>query len=221
MGTPANPPGPEPLERVFVASADSLTGVPLPLAPPRPAPLAPPRHAWLRLTLFCALLGSVLTVVYAWLLARQDAGSPLDASGLASYHQVLVPLLAIAALGGALILERRPVAGMALLLLGTGLGLPGGAAWLLPAAVLGCVWAAQHDAPARIVLGFLLLLPGIASVYYGALAGLSYLSGVPVHILPPGLLAPADLLQALAPLQLLPVALLGAWLLVTRRPSAA
>lgn len=209
------------LQRNFpAAGAEALTG--RPLAPPATSRAAgPPRDAWLRLTLYCSLLGAVLTILYAWVLARQDALAALDASGLASYHQILVPLLAVGALAGVLILERAPTLGVLLMLLGTLLGLAGGAVWLLPGTFLACVWAARHDLPARLTLGFLLLLPGIAAGYYGLLGGLSFASQVPVADFLNALGAPLSLAQALAPLELLPLALLGAWLLVDRpRPHA-
>lgn len=195
-------------------SESGLTGVPMPLAA-RPGP-APRRDLWLRLALFASLAGAALTIFYARLLARQDALSLADASGLGTYHGVLVPLLALAAVAGALVLERSAVLGMVLLLLGCGLGLPGGAVWLLPGAVLGCVWAARHQFAARATLGFLLLVPGVAAVYYGLLGWLSYDSSLPARGLPPGLANPLSLRQALAPMELLPLALLGAWLLLTR-----
>jgi len=181
---------------------------------------APGRDLWLRMMLFATLAGAALTIFYARLLARQDALSLADASGLATYHGVLVPLLALAAVVGALVLERSPVRGMTLLLLGTGLGLPGGAVWLLPGAVLGCVWAARHQFAARATLGFLLLIPGVAAGYYGLLGWWSYSSTLPARGLPPGLANPISLRQALAPLEVLPLAILGAWLLLTRPAGA-
>lgn len=198
------------------APTEAVTGAPLAITP---LAVAVPRDLWLRLILFCAFLGTILTVVYARLLARQDGPAGLNSPSLSSYHLVLVPLLALLALAGALWLERHPAWGMVCLVTGCGLGLPGGAIWLLPASLLACAWAAVRQAAARTVLGFLLLLPGIASGYYGALGGLSYISGIPVRGLPPGLLAPNSLGQALAPLELIPVALLGAWLLLTRVAS--
>lgn len=201
-----------------VPAAEAVTGLPIPV-PGHRTPGAPQRDAWLRVTLYCGILGAILSVVYARLLAHQDTQAAEYSPGLSSYHLVLVPLLALLALAGVLWLERHPAWGMICMLTGCGLGLPGGAIWLLPATVLACAWAAIHQISARIVLGFLLLLPGIASGYYGALGGLSYISGIPVRGLPPGLLAPTSLGQALAPLELIPVALLGAWLLLTRPAS--
>lgn len=196
--------------------AEAVTGLPLAITSQA---VSAPRDLWLRLILFCTILGVVLTVVYARLLARQDGAAGVSNSGLSSYHLVLVPLLALLALAGALWLERHPAWGMICLLAGCGPALPGGAVWLLPATVLACAWAAVRQNAARTVLGFLLLLPGIASGYYGALGSLSYISDIPVRGLPPGLLAPTSLGQALAPLELIPVALLGAWLLLTRAAS--
>ncbi|HVA64474.1 MAG TPA: hypothetical protein VNF74_12170 [Terriglobales bacterium] len=208
-----------PGERTFISgSSEAVTGVPLPLRPARPA-AAPPRDFWLRLALFATLLGAVLTILYAQVLARQDALAAVDPSGLASYHRILVPLLAITAVAGVLVLERAAALGMLLMLAGSGLALAGGGVWMLPGAFFGCVWAARHHSIARATLGFLLLLPGIAAGYYGLVSALSYASQIPVRSLPPSLSAPLTMAQALAPLQLLPLALLGAWLLVERPGS--
>ena len=182
---------------------------------------SPPRDGWLRLALFCTLLGAALTAIYAWVLARQAGSIPLDASGFNGYHHVLVPLLALLAVAGALMLERAAAFGMLLMLASTALALPGGAVWLLPGLAIACIWSVRQSTTARIALGFLLLLPGVASVFYGIFAILSFLTRVPLGLLPPSLSPPATAAQALAPLVLLPVALLGAWLLLTRTPPAA
>ncbi|MGH3183129.1 MAG: hypothetical protein ACRDOE_14680, partial [Streptosporangiaceae bacterium] len=129
----------------------ALTGVPLAAAVPA---FVAPRDFWLRLALFATLLGAVLTIVYAWVLSRSDALTASNPAGLASYHRVLVPLLALAALVGALLLERLAWLGMLLMLTTSGLALAGGGVWLLPGAVLGCIWAARHSPPARITLGY-------------------------------------------------------------------
>jgi hypothetical protein len=187
------------------------------MAARRQAEAAAPREAWLRVTLFAALLGAALTVVYAWVLARQDALAPVDASGLASYHKVLVPLLALTVVLGVLALERATVLGMVMLLAGCGLSLAGGGVWLVPAMLLGCTWAARKKTAARLLLGLLLLVPSAAAMYYGVIGGLSFLTGLPAPGLPPQLADPITLAQALAPLELLPVAWLGSWLIVSRR----
>jgi hypothetical protein len=209
----------EDLTRRF-APAGETAGAPLggqAMAARRRAEAAAPRAAWLRATLFAALLGAALTVVYAWVLARQDAMAPVDASGLASYHTVLVPLLALTAVLGALALERATVLGMVMLLAGCGLSLAGGGVWLVPAMLLGCIWAARTKPAARLLLGLLLLAPSAAAIYYGVIGGLSYVTGLPAPGLPPQLADPITLAQALAPLELLPVAWLGSWLIVSRR----
>jgi hypothetical protein len=191
-----------------------LAGVPLALSSGRPAPA---RGLWLRLTLFAMLLGAVLTILYAWVLA--PAPLPLeDAAGAGSLHGVLVPLMALAAVAGVLALERAAVLGVVLMLAGAGVSLAAGAAWLVPGALLGCIWAARRQPAARATLGFLLLLPGVAFGYYGLMGTLAYLSGLSVFGLPPGLAQPSTLTQALAPLELLPLAVLGAWLLVRPLP---
>ncbi|MGH9394584.1 MAG: hypothetical protein ACRD1E_10475, partial [Terriglobales bacterium] len=94
----------------------------------------------------------------------------------------------------------------------------GGGAWLLPGAVLGSIWAARRRLSAQLTLGYLLLIPGVAAAYFGLVGTLSYLSGISSRGLPPGLANPLDLGQALAPLELLPLALLGAWLLLPPPP---
>ncbi|MGH9394283.1 MAG: hypothetical protein ACRD1E_08955, partial [Terriglobales bacterium] len=71
----------------------------------------------LRMALYATRLGAVLTVLTAWMRARQDALA--GAAAMAGFHAVLVPLLALLALGGALLLERTPAMGMLLLLLGS------------------------------------------------------------------------------------------------------
>lgn len=196
-------------------AAVAITGVPLPLYPARVAP-APPRDFGLRISLFATLLGAVLTILYAQVLARQDLLATSDTAGLASYHRILVPLLAITAVAGALVLERAAVLGMLLVMAGTGLALAGGGIWLLPGAVFACTWAGRHHAGARATLGFLLLIPGVAAGYYAVVAAISFASQIPVRGLPPSLSAPLSLAQALAPLELLPMAVLGAWLLVAK-----
>jgi len=172
----------------------------------------------LRLTLFATLLGAVLAGLTGMMLARQNSILGGDPS-VANLYRVVVPLLALAALTGALVLERTPVLGMLLLLAGCGLGIASGGIWLLPGAAVGTVWAARKQLAARYTLGFLLLIPGIAAGFYGLLGTLSYAADIPVRGLPPGLANPLSLGQALAPLELLPVAWLGAWLLLRRRTS--
>ena len=186
-----------------------------------PAQTGPPHRDWLlRCTLFTGVLGATLAIVHAFFLGsfnELDSVLQIDA---ASYHQVLVPLLALAALAGALILERQPAGGMVLLLAGTLLGLFGGTLYLVPAALLGAAWAVRHSTAARLILGFLLLVPGILSVYYGVLAMLSWVGGDAMPGLPPGLDHPVSLHQAVLPFVLLPAALLGAWLLADNRRAA-
>lgn len=194
-----------------------LAGVPLALGSRRAAPA---RGLWLRLTLFTMLLGAVLTILYAWVLAPP---LPLDGdvSGAGNLHGVLVPLMALVAVAGVLALERAAVLAVVLMLVGAGVSLAAGAAWLLPGALLGCIWAARRQAAARTTLGLLLLLPGVTFGYYGIMGTLAYLCRLSVFGLPPGLAQPSTLAQALAPLELLPVAVLGAWLLVRPLPTKA
>jgi hypothetical protein len=58
----------------------------------------------------------------------------------------------------------------------------------------------------------------LAGGYYGVIGTLGWISQVPVEGLVPNLGQPLGLAQALAPLELLPLALLGAWLLVAPDP---
>lgn len=183
---------------------------------PRSFP-SPQRDLLLRVTLFAAALGAILAAIYSMFLASYG---PFDTNlGLpaATFHQVVVPVLALAAVAGALILERQPVGGMFLLLAGALLSVGGGAIYLLPAAVLGCIWAQRRRRSARSALGFILLIPGIVTVYYGLAALLSFAGGESMPGMPPSLDPPGSLGNALKPLLFLPVALLGAWLLADDR----
>src|SRR6185312_16395900 len=80
-------------------------GAPSPPAalPPTSPPGAHRRDFGLRLALYAIVLGAVLTMVTAFVLARQDALVGVDAAGFATYHRVLVPLLAVAAIAGVLL----------------------------------------------------------------------------------------------------------------------
>ncbi|MGH9467202.1 MAG: hypothetical protein ACRD1Y_07590 [Terriglobales bacterium] len=194
----------------------------LPLAAPRTPPAAEARGLLLRISVFAVLLGAVMTILYAWFLIPVSSLPTMGpALGLASFERVLVPILAITAVIGVLIIERAAVFGVVLLLVGTALGLSGGSIWLVPGAVLACVWAGKNRAMARTALGFLLLVPGVAICYIGLLAGIDFLSQLPARGLPSSIwyASPQSLGQALLPLEFLPLALLGAWLLV--RPPRA
>ncbi|HVB40018.1 MAG TPA: hypothetical protein VNE83_03900 [Terriglobales bacterium] len=193
-----------------------------PASPPIPAPATPPatvvrprasrapRGFWLRLTLFATLLGAVLTLLYAWVWAPDGGGS----------GRVLIAVLAAVTVAGVLLLDRAATTGLVLMVAATGVGLGSGTAWLAPGVVLAAVWAARRSRRARRLLGFLLLLPGIAGGYYGAVGTMGWISHVPVDGLVPNLGQPLGLAQALAPLELLPLALLGAWLLAAPGPIA-
>lgn len=187
--------------------AEALTGVPLALK----APKAAPRDAWLRLALFLSLLGAALAVLYAWAWSRASAPAA----------PALMAVLALVTVAGALVVESWPVLGMLLLLGGSLAGLGAGSVWMLPGAACGCIWAAREHRAARATLGLLLLLPGAAAIFFGMIDGLSYVTGVPLHGLPGGLMMPASLLQALAPLEFLPLAVGGAWLLTACREGAS
>ncbi|MGH9475137.1 MAG: hypothetical protein ACRD1C_02270 [Terriglobales bacterium] len=200
-----------PLKRSYSVPAE--VAVALPTAAVR-ARVPPPRDLWLRVAIFAMLLGAVMTLLYAWFLARPVGVVPTPEPGLASFLHVLVPILAAMAVVGVLLLERAPVLGVVFMLAGTLPGLAGGAIWLIPGAALGCILAARRHAAARATLGFLLLLPGIAASYYGFIGGIGFALGEPVHGLPPVMAQPLTLGQALLPLEFLPLALLGAWLLV-------
>ncbi|HXR98433.1 MAG TPA: hypothetical protein VN709_11390 [Terriglobales bacterium] len=187
-----------------------MIGVPMPLERAA-APAAAARDGWLRVAVFCILLGALLTALNAWLV--KSAGMS-DAAGMAAYREVVVPLLAGMAVAGVLMLERAPTTGMLLCVFGALFSLAGDGIWLLPGTVCACIWAVRHKALARTMLGFLLLIPGIAAGYYGIVGTLAFVSGTDLPGLPPGLSAPLSLAQAVAPLELLPVAVLGAWLLI-------
>lgn len=202
-------------QRNFELPAGAV-GLPLPPAPQsRERPQQ--RDLWLRVTTFAVLLGAVLTILYAWFLAQPDALTALPPAGLASFEQVLVPLLAVMTVAGVFVLDRVAVLGVVLMLTGTAAGLAGGAIWLVPGTVLGCIWAVRRQRAARAAVGFLLLVPGVAAGFYGLLGALAFLSGQPFRASALGAM-PLSLGQALLPLEWLPLALLGAWLLV--RPLA-
>lgn len=186
-------------------------------SPGVPPPAASARRGWvLRLTLFAAVLGAILSVVDSEFIATYDPFAVHLGIPATVFHQLIVPILALVAVTGALILERQPLAGMFLLLGATLLSLGGSATYLAPAAVLGCFWAQRRVPAARTALGYILLLPGVVTVYYGLAALLSYASRQAMPGMPPGLDPPDSLRQALLPLIFLPVALLGAWLLAER-----
>jgi len=197
-------------------------GAPSPPAalPPTSPPGAHRRDFGLRLALYAIVLGAVLTMVTAFVLARQDALVGVDAAGFATYHRVLVPLLAVAAIAGVLLVERVTLLGLALLLAGLSLTLAAGGQWLAPGVILACVWAARHRPVARIALGFLLLVPGIAAGYFGILGSVSFFGQVSLDSLPMRINPPLTLAQALTPFAFLPLALLGAWLLLWRPATA-
>lgn len=188
-----------PLERNFSIPAETST-VPLAAVATVRAGGGYPREFWLRVAMFTMLLGAVMTVLYAWFQAQP--GMPLAI------------LLAAAAVAGVLLLERLAVLAVLLMLGAAALGLAAGAMWLAPGAVLGCIWAARRRAGARATLGFVLLVPSLAAVYFGLIGGIGFALGEPVHGLPPALAQPLTMAQALAPLEFFPLAVLGAWLLV-------
>lgn len=187
--------------------------------------LPPPRSAGrsqvLRITLFLAVLGGVLTAVYSLFLANYDPLGETLGLPATAFHQVIVPLLALAAVTGALIVERQPLFGMLLLLGAALLASSAGGVYLAPAAVLACYWAQRHHSGARMALGFILLIPGVVTVYYGLAALLVLATGQSMPGMPPSLDPPASLRGALLPFALLPAALLGAWLLADRPPADA
>lgn len=180
-----------------------------------PAP-PPGRRDWLlRLVLLAAILGAVLTVIEAALpVAGFGAGATVFGVSAAAYHQVLVPLLALVALAGALILDKQVLCGLLLLVGGALLALPGGA-YLAPAAALGAGWAAWRHAGARLAVGLVLLIPGAVAGYYGLAAAITLAGGRGgMPGLPPSLDPPLRWAQLALPLGMLAVAWLGAWLLL-------
>lgn len=185
----------------------------------QPRPPRPPRDGLLKITLFGVVLGAVLAVIYTFFLSTY---TPLDhflSLTAGHYHRVLVPLLCAAAVIGVLILDRIPVLGLTMILVATLLGLSGGTVYLVPGALLASVWAARHNLTARMMLGFLLLVPGVIAVYYSLAACISFYARQPLPGMPPSLNPPLTLSDALQPMRLLPVALIGAWLLTGQEPS--
>lgn len=191
---------------------------PLPVSP-APFRQRPGRRGWLlRLVLLAAILGAVLTVIQtalpASVLPPDSAGTTVLGVPAVAYHQVLLPLLALVALAGALILDKQTLGGLFLLLGGTILALPGGGTYLIPAAILGAAWAAwRHDA-ARTALGLVLLIPGVVAGYYGLAAAISLAGHGVMPGLPPSLDPPARWAQLAWPLGLLAAGWIGAWLLL-------
>lgn len=180
-----------------------------------PRPQQAPRDAGLRATFFCTLVGAVLAMVYA----RVWATPPLPGGGGGTeWGFSWVLLLALVTVAGATLLERAPAGGILLMLISTSIGLAAGTVWLIPGVVLGAVWAARHSARARATLGMLCLLPGSTAVFYGLFAMVGYRSQLHLGWLPLSLDPPATFAQALWPMSLLPLALLGSWLLVIREP---
>jgi hypothetical protein len=185
----------------------------------QPRPPRPPRDGLLKMTLFSVVLGAVLAIIYTFFLSSY---SPLDRFLYLSaehYHHVLVPLFCGAAVIGVLILDRIPPLGIAMILLGSLLGLAGGTVYLLPGALLAAIWAARHNLTAKLMLGFLLLVPGVIGVYYSLAAVISFYARQPLPGMPPSLNPPLSLGDALQPMRLLPMALIGAWLLTGDEPS--
>lgn len=185
----------------------------------QPRPPRPPRDGLLKITLFGVVLGAVLAVIYTFFLSSY---TPLDQFLYLTadhYHRVLVPLLCMAAVAGVLVLERIPALGLSMILVATLLGLGGGTVYLLPGALLAAVWAARHNLMARLMLGFLLLVPGVIGVYYSLAAAISFYARQPLPGMPPSLNPPLTLSDALQPMRLLPIALIGAWLLTGDEPS--
>ena len=179
----------------------------------QPRPPRPPRDGLLKITLFGVVLGAVLAAIYTFVLSSY---TPLDQFLYLTadhYHRVLVPLLCAVAVVGALVLERIPALGLTVILVATLLGLGGGTVYLLPGAILASVWAARHNLTARLLLGFLLLVPGVIGVYYSLAAVISFYARQPLPGMPPSLNPPLTLGDALQPMRLLPMALIGAWLL--------
>lgn len=172
-----------------------------------------------RWTLFLTLLGALLTLAEAWFLAAPAPFALTLGIGAATWNQIVAPLLALVAIMGALLLERRPLGGMTCLLGAALVLLFSGGYALAPAAVLGCVWAQRRHAGARAALGFILLLPGIVAGYYGVAAMICFTSGEAMPGMPPSLNPPLSLARALTPFAFLPLALLGAWMLTGKSPS--
>lgn len=179
----------------------------------QPGAPRPPRDGLLKITLFCVVLGAVLAVIYAFFLSSNTQLNESLHLSADHYHRVLVPLLCGVAVLGALILDRIAPLGLLMILLASLLGLGGGTMYLLPGTFLAAVWAARHSLTARLMLGFLLLVPGAIGVYYSLAAFISFYARQPLPGMPASLSPPLNLVDALQPMRLLPLALVGAWLL--------
>lgn len=179
----------------------------------QPRPPQAPRDGLLNVTLFGIVLGAVLTVIYSIFLSSYNRFDEFLSLSADHYHHILVPAFCVTAVIGALLLDRIAALGLLLILVATLLGLAGGTVYLLPGAVLAAIWAARHDVTARLMLGFLLLVPGVIAVYYSLAALISYWARQPLPGMPVSLSPPLSLADALQPMRMLPSALLGAWLL--------
>lgn len=158
-----------------------------------------------RLTLYCVILGAVITVLAPG-LAGADWSRVWPALGFGCL-----------ALAGALLLDRLPWLGMLAMLLAAGLSAQRGNFWIVPGSLLGAGVAAHRSRAALRLVGYLLLIPGIAALHLAAMASISLLSGLRMPGLPDALNPPLGWPAALQSLWLLPLALAGAWILTDKR----
>ncbi len=180
-------------------------------------PAAAGRDWLLRMILFSGALGTVLSLVYSRFLASFGPSDEIGRIPASSYHHVIVPLCSVAAAVGVLILEKQPGLGLFLTMVSVVTGIKGGTIYLLPALILCCIWAVRHSYSARVMLGFMLLIPGVAGTYFGVAELIVYYGGSPLQGLPLDWVPPANVWYAVEPFLLLPLALFGAWLLIARQ----
>ncbi len=188
--------------------------------PPMPANAFEPRPRRRSLALAAALyltgLGVALVLVNCYWLARYDPWQSWFSLPLGDYYHFVLPAAALLTLAGVIFLERQPLIGLLVAILGLLMGWPANGYFLLPGVMVAAVWAARRLRAARVAVGFILLVPGVTAIFYALESGLSARLGVGLPGAPEPLVraAPASQLGVLA--AGLAVAWMGAWLLLAR-----
>ena len=177
------------------------------------------RSLALAAALYLTGLGVALALVNCFWVARYDPWQSWFTLPLGDYYHFVLPAAALLTLAGVIFLERQPLTGLLVAILGLLIGWPANGYFLLPGVTVAAIWAARRLHAARVAVGFILLVPGVTAIFYALESGLSARLGVGL----PG--APEPLVRAALAGQLavlaagLGVAWLGAWLLLVR-PSA-